>query len=412
MADNNVSIQDIKKMANDVDAGNADSVNKFLSTVDEKFKNISGDERAAKLNFLTSELENRGVLPQLLVTAGMADYNSEKYMQMKESNGWDLKKDDLENMSKNGKKGFFNVDAAAQFLAGSILRNFDGKAGISQEYSGHTFGISDGKIDYKQIRRWAEREGKEADDRRGLENALLQWDSIAKKLESDKPKRDDLSALLKADKFSGNKMLSKEERDAAQFMMDKWDTLRSIDNSSFRPYSYDDWISKGKLEYWGNNKLHTSAEDAASKKAGREQLVKDQTAQEAKDKEKIAAAKPKEQSSDSERVKQLEEQLRKQQELIEKLIKLQEAAQRPPAQAEKPPAKPPEQKPPEQKPPAQVEKPPVKPPEQKPPAQAEKPPVKPPEQKPPVNWADEEEKARRELEQLLKPPVVNPPVKR
>jgi hypothetical protein len=298
-----VHTNSIAQLANNLDATDTRSVQKFFDSIGT-WSNLPDDKRTANIGLLTRELELDGKLPQLIITAGLADSTSEAYAQMKGSGTSDINRADLEIMAQNHRKGLEQVGPAQQLLATGLLHNIgDSKTGISYESSGHTFYIDSNKIDYKQIKGWAAREATEGDQRHHLENAMNEWDSLpggAEKLRRDDiklalqkddevKKLEELHVQMTAEQKTQAGGLTIQQRDAYQFMLDNFDKLRSIDNSGAwhvtarvgtvgHVDSYDDFVSKAKLEYYAKNNLHTSGDLALQHKQEKDQLNKDQDA--------------------------------------------------------------------------------------------------------------------------------------
>lgn len=316
MNDNkHVEMSQVNKLADSVDAADKGSVDKFLNQVSETFKDVAPDERATKIGLLSGKLEEKGILPQLLVTAGLGDTKSDAFQALKENDGYSLKKDTLDNIAGSGKKGFTNLDAAAQFLASSVSRNFDSIDGADYK---------NGKATSYEVKKWSEQQSQDIEQRKGFEKMLVQFGN-SEKLEqffgTKSPKLEDMKHIMEKDDLVREiggakhaKALPEEKREALKFMIDNFETLSSMRCA----WGHDDYVDQSKFERYAERYMHTSAGDAERKQAQRQEMAATEAKEVANDKARVEADKKEKEkpSAEAARIKDLEEKIRKLEEMV------------------------------------------------------------------------------------------------
>jgi hypothetical protein len=418
---------------------NRESATKFLDSVNTALDGKDAKDRATELQYLVAKLEKEGKLPNLILNAGMGDSESTNF-RATTFNGKEIRKDEIKSISETGKNGPMKYDAATQLIASALTRKFDQIDKQSTDAHGRWNGNkADSKLSTNEINKWAGEETRTGvrlpcdtvkSPIKQYENVLKNFgtpeqlrsafgtdtpslEQIKKAVDHQTTKRQTLGSLglddaaLKSAHEKGG-VWSDEKMSAAQYLAnsENYDRIQGSVDESYKPFSSGDWLSAAKIKEVGNSTFKTSLEQIAAKEKASGSVSKEVADLGAKldaklkpnaDAAKPAAEQPAATEEEAKLRKENQELKLKQQETEERLKRMEAMLQalasgeKPPVQAEKPQQ--------EVKPPTQEVKPPTQ--EVKPPTQEVKPPTeaaKPPQQQ---NWAEEEERMRKELEALF-----------
>jgi hypothetical protein len=416
---------------------NRESATKFLDSVNTALDGKDAKDRATELQYLVAKLEKEGKLPNLILNAGMGDSESTNF-RATTFNGKEIRKDEIKSISETGKNGPMKYDAATQLIASALTRKFDQIDKQSTDAHGRYNGSkADSKLSTYEINKWAGEETRTGVRLPGdsvkspikqYENVLKNFgtpeqlrsafgtdtpslEQIKKAVDHQTTKRQTLNSLglddaaLKAAHEKGG-VWSDEKMAAAQYLANSehYDRIQGSVDESYAPFSSGDWLSAAKIKEVGNSTFKTSLEQIAAKEkasGGVSKEVADLGAKlDAKLKPNAEEAKPAAEkpaaTAEEEKLRKENAELKQKQQETEERLKRMEAMLQALAGGQKPPV---EQNPQtEAKPQTQEVKPPTE--QVKPPTQEVKPPTeaaKPPQQ----NWADEEERMRKELEALF-----------